>query len=305
MSEHSTGATDELAALSDALANAVATAGAAVVRVEARRRQAASGVVWSEGGIILTADHVLERDEDLAVGLPDGREVPATVIGRDPGSDLALLRVDAATLAPINRGPLPRVGHLVLIVARPGEGLATSIGVVSAFGGPARIWRGGRLDSFIRTDASFHPGFSGSPLVDAPGRMVGLATSFGGRGAGLAIPLAVIDRVTAALLQHGRVRRGVLGISSQPVAMPAGLTQPLNLAQETGLLVVGVEADGPGGRGGLLIGDILVGLAGQPVRDTEDLRVALGPESVGQAVRIRVVRGGELRELSVTVGERQ
>ena len=307
MSDDGGGAGGVLVAFSDGLAGAVERAGASVVRVEARRRQSASGVLWGADGLVLTADHVLERDEDLVVGLPDGREVAATIVGRDPGTDLALLRAEAPGPAAIERGPAPRVGHLALIVARPGDGLATSIGVVSAIGGPARTRRGGQLDGFIRTDATYYPGFSGGPLVDSAGRMIGLATSQfgGGSGAGLAISLETVRRVAESLLSHGRVRRGFLGIGSQPVAIPAALRERLGLSQETGLLVVGVEAGGPAEQGGLLIGDLLIALGGSPVKDTEDLRDQLGADRVGQPTAVRVIRGGEPRELTVTVGERR
>ena len=293
-----------LAAFSDKLAEAVERAGGSVVRVEARRRQPASGVVWGPDGLVLTADHVLEREEDLALGLPDGRTVGAAIVGRDPGTDLALLRAEDKGLSPIEHGPAPKVGHLALIVARPGS-LATSIGVVSALGGPARTWRGGQLEGFIRTDATFYPGFSGGPLVDTAGRIVGLATSHFGHGAGLAIPLETATRVGSALLSHGRVRRGFLGLGSQPVALPEALRSRLGLEQESGLLVVGVEAGGPAERAGLMIGDVLVSLGGQPIRHTDDLRGRLGPERVGQVTPARVIRGGELRDLTVTVGERE
>jgi S1-C subfamily serine protease len=300
-------ATGPLVEFSDGLAGAVERAGRSVVRVDARRRQSASGVVWTADGLIVTADHVVERDEDLTVGLADGRKVGASIVGRDPGTDLALLRVQATGLPAVEHGAAPKVGHLALVVGRPGDDLATSIGVVSALGGPVRTWRGGRLESFIRTDATFYPGFSGGPLVDLAGRMIGLATSrFGqGEGAGLAIPLETITRVTTSLQSHGRVRRGFLGLSSQPVGLPETLRQGLGLEQESGLLVVGVEKDGPAERGGLMIGDILVALAGESVRDTDDLRSLLGPERVGQAATARIVRGGEARDLTVTVGERR
>lgn len=303
MSESGNEAGGLLAGLSDRMAEAVERAGASVARVEARRRQSASGVVWSADGLIVTADHVLERDEDIGVGLPSGQVVAATIVGRDPGGDLALLKVEASGLAPAARGPGPRVGHLALVVARPGEGVATSLGIVSAFGGPARTWRGGRLERFIRTDATFYPGFSGGALIDVEGRMLGLATSFGGQGAGLAIPLDHVARVVEALRSHGRLRRGFLGITSQPVTLPAALRERLGLGQESGLLIVGVEPGGPAEQGGLLMGDVLVGLAGQPVRDTDDLRAQLGPERVGQPIPLRVIRGGEPREVTVTVGE--
>jgi S1-C subfamily serine protease len=304
MNEGTNTTADVLAALSDNLAGAVEQAGRSVVRVDARRRQSASGVVWADEGLVLTADHVLEREEDLTVGLPDGQTVAATIVGRDPGTDLALLRVQGEGLVSVQQGPQPKVGHLALVVARPGDGLATSIGVVSAIGGPARTWRGGQLDGFVRTDATFYPGFSGGPLVDAGGKMIGLATSHFGQGAGLAITLNTVVRVTSALLSHGRVRRGFLGLSSQPVELPRAVRASLGLEQESGLLVVGVESDGPAERGGLMMGDLLVALGGQPIRNTDDLRGALGPERVGQSTPVRVIRGGEPREVSVTIGER-
>jgi S1-C subfamily serine protease len=294
-----------LGELSELLAGAVERAGGSIVRVDARRRQSASGIVWSADGLVLTADHVLERDEDLAVGLPDGQTVSARIVGRDPSADLALLRAEAAGLRPLAPGEAPRVGHLALIVARPGPaGLATSLGVVSALGGPARTWRGGQLERFVRTDATFYPGFSGGALVDSRGELLGLATSGFGQAAGLVIPLETLQRVAAALLSHGRVRRGYLGLSSQPVALPAALRSALAVEQESGLLVVGVEPGGPAEQAGLLIGDLLLALAGQPLRGTEDLRAALGPDSVGQSIAAGLIRGGERRELAVTIGER-
>ncbi|HYU17892.1 MAG TPA: trypsin-like peptidase domain-containing protein [Chloroflexota bacterium] len=304
MSERSGDGSGVLASFSDGLADAVGRAGDSVVRVEGRRRQAASGVAWQPDGLVITADHVLEREEDLSVGLPDGRSVGAKIVGRDPGTDLALLRLEVQGLRPIERGRSPRVGHLALVVARPGPSLATSIGVVSALGGPARSWRGGRLDGFILTDATFYPGFSGGPLVDAAGQMVGLATSHFGQGTGLAIPLETVERISSALLSHGSVKRAFLGLSSQPVELPDALRTSLG-GQESGLLVVGVEPNGPAERGGLMLGDLLVTLGGRPIRHTEDLRALLGPEQVGQATSARIIRGGEVRDLNVTIGERE
>jgi serine protease DegQ len=291
--------------VSNALADAVAQASRSVVRVEARARQAASGIVWRADGVILTADHVLERDEDIQVGLPDGRAVAATIVGRDPGTDLALLRAEAAELTPAERGPAARVGQLVLIVARPGSAAAASLGLVNTVGGPARTRRGGQLEGFLRTDASFLPGFSGGPLVDAAGRLLGLATSHLGRDAGLVIPAETLDRVSAALLAHGRIRRGFLGLGSQPVAIQPALRQRHGLTQESALLVVGVEPGGPAERAGLLLGDLLTAIGGDPIRDTDDLRAALGAERVGQTTTLRVLRGGEPLDLTVTIGERE
>jgi S1-C subfamily serine protease len=294
-----------LASFSDQLADAVERIGGAVVRVDARRRQPGSGVVWSADGLIVTADHVLEREEDVSVGLADGRTLAARIAGRDPSTDLALLRVEAQELRPIERGSAPRVGHLALLVARPGRSLATSIGVVSAIAGPGRTWRGGRLEGVIYTDASMHAGFSGGPLADTSGRMIGLATSQFGSGAGLAIPLETVERVVGALQRHGRLRRGYLGVSSQPVPLPEALRQRAGVPQETALLVVSVEPGGPADRGGLILGDLLVALDGRAIASTEDLLAQLGPERVGQATPLRVIRGGELHDLTITIGERE
>ncbi len=312
MTEHdSSNATNpgaaSLAAFSDALADAVTKAGRSIVRVEGRSRIPASGIVWAADGVVVTADHVVERDDDLRVGLPDGTTVPARLVGRDPSSDLAVLKVEAAGLTPIRRAAPARVGSLALIVARPGADLTASLGVVSAISGPIRTRRGGRLVGLIATDATFYPGFSGGPLIVAQGGAVGLATSRfrGERGNGVVIPLSTIERVVAALSAHGRIRRGFVGIGSQPVQLPAALRQSLGLGdQETGLLVVNVEEGGPAGQAGLLIGDIVVSFAGEPVRDPSELRDLLGPERVGQPVTLTIVRGGQSQALTLTVGER-
>jgi S1-C subfamily serine protease len=293
-----------LSALSDAIADAVEQVGPKVVRVNGRRRRPASGVVYAPDRV-LTASHVLEREEDLSVGTRDGRTLPARFVGRDPSTDLAVLRaegldVDAATSAEGSA----RIGQLVLAVASPSrsEGPRASLGVVSAVGGPLRTGRGSRLERYIQTDATPYPGFSGGPLIDARGNVLGIMTAGWTRGAALAIPADVAWRVARTLESRGSVKRGYLGIMSQPVHLPDA--QRTGLTQRGGLLVVGVEDGSPAGRGGLLIGDILATLDGQPVEDTEDLLVLLTGERVGQPVPVKVVRGGELQTLEVTVGER-
>jgi S1-C subfamily serine protease len=291
-----------LTELSDALAGAVERAGAYTVRVNARRRLPASGIAWGDG-LVLTADHVIERDEEISVGLPDGREVPATIAGRDPGSDLALLRAQTA-LSAAPRTEAAKVGHLVLAVGRPGpNGLTAAMGVISAVGGPWRSGRGGTVEGYIRADVTMYPGFSGGPLVDVEGRVIGINSSGISRIGGLTIPVAAAQKVVDALLQHGRLKRGFLGLTSQPVRLPAAIASAAG--QETGLLVARVAPDSPADKGGILIGDILIGLAGQPVKDTDDLQALLGPERVNQPTPVRIVRGGELREISVTIGERE
>jgi S1-C subfamily serine protease len=288
--------------LSDALAAAVERASAYTVRVNARRRMPASGIAWADG-VILTADHVLERDEDITVTLADGKSVNATIGGRDPGSDLAVLRAQTG-LPPAPRGGEAKVGHLVVAVGRPGDsGLTAAMGVISAVGGPWQSGRGGTVDGYIRADVTMYPGFSGGPLVDASGNVLGINTSGISRAGGVTIPVAAAEKVVQPLLAHGRLKRGFLGLTSQVVPLPKPIAEAAG--QETGLLVARVAGGTPAEAGGVLIGDIVIGLGGQAVRDTDELQRLLGPDRVGQATPLRIIRGGELREISVTVGERE
>ena len=301
---NSEGAGNVLAQLSDALAAAVERAAASTVTVYARRRVPASGVVF-EGGIIVTADHVIEQEEDIRIGLPDGTTVTGKLVGRDAGTDLAVIRAEGATLSQAGFSTDPRPGHIVLALGRPGpEGPVVSFGVITSISGPVRTSRGGQLEGFIRTDATFYPGFSGGPLVDVSGNVLGINTSAMSRTSGLSLPVATVQRVASSLVTHGKVRRGFLGISSQSVRLAEGLAAKLG-GQNTGLLIVGMEAGGPADQSGVLVGDIVVGLVGEPVRDTDDLQGLLGGERIGQASPLKVLRGGEPRDLSVVVGERK
>lgn len=301
------GAKGLLEALSEEMAGAVERAGRAVVAVDGRRRLAASGIVWQDGGIVVTADHVLERDEDIAVTLPDGRKVATTLAGRDPGSDLAVLRLVGASGSPADLAPANsvKVGHLVLAVGRPGTSApVASFGIVSTLGGAWRTARGGAVEGYIRADLALYPGFSGGPLVDVQGRVVGLNSSHLAPGRGVAIPSAAVTGIVQTLLTQGRIRRAYLGVTSQPVLLPGTLRQKLGLGQETGLIIVGVEPGSPAEKGGLLMGDVLIALGGQAVAEGEDLQAALGPQVVGSPVSVSVLRGGEPRDLSVTPSER-
>jgi S1-C subfamily serine protease len=301
---NSEGAGNFLAQLSDALAAAVERAAASTVTVYARRRVPASGVVF-EGGIIVTADHVIEQEEDIRIGLPDGTTVTGKLVGRDAGTDLAVIRAEGATLSQAGFSTDLRPGHIVLALGRPGpEGPVVSFGVITSISGPVRTSRGGQLEGFIRTDATFYPGFSGGPLIDVSGNVLGINTSAMSRTSGLSLPVATVQRVASSLVTHGKVRRGFLGISSQSVRLAEALAAKLG-GQNTGLLIVGMEAGGPADQSGVLVGDIVVGLAGEPVRDTDDLQGLLGGERIGQASPLKVLRGGEPRDLSVVVGERK
>jgi serine protease DegQ len=295
---------ETLAALSEAMADAVAKAGRSVVRVHGRRRHPGSGVVFGED-LVLTAGHVLEREEDLSVDTADGRTLAARFVGRDHSTDLAVLRVEGLGVeAATPAGGEARVGEISLAVASPGrgEGPRATFGIVSSVGGPIRTRRGPRLERYIQTDASPYPGLSGGPLVDVDGNVVGIMVAGWGRGTAFAVPADLAWRVAGTLRERGTVKRGYLGILSQPVRLPDGAEK--DQAQKGGLLVVGVEDGSPADRGGLMVGDIVATLDGRPVEDTDDLLSLLSGERVGSPVPVGVVRGGEPRELSVTVDER-
>ena len=296
--------TQLIADFSDALAESVERGSAGVVRVEGRNRMPASGIIWSSEGIIVTAHHVLERDDDIQVGLPDGQTVPATLVGRDTTTDLAVLRIDGTDLkSPTWVAPDSlRVGNLVLALGRPGHGIRATLGIVSALGPSWRTPTGGTLDRYLQTDLTMYPGFSGGPLIDAEGNIIGVNSSALLRGVTLTIPTPTVQLVVAALLAHGRIRRGYLGVGAQPIQLPQGTAESLN--QETGLLLISVEPGSPAEKGDLFLGDTIVSIDGQPVRQLDDLLGALSGDRVGSAVPVRILRGGEVRELSVIIGER-
>ena len=304
MSEASEAQGGLLRRLSDELAGAVEQAGQAIVRVNARRRLPATGIVWSASGLVVTANHVVERDEEITVTAHDGTEYRARLVGRDPGSDLAALQVEGGNLTPARQAGVEevRVGGLVLALGRAGA-LSATIGIVSAIEGPWESGRGRRFTRLIASDAPMFPGFSGGPLVDSSGRVAGLLSSHLGRGQTLAIPTGDVEKIVTALQTHGRVKRGYLGVGAQPVALPAALKEAQGLTQEHGLLLVTVEDGGPAARSGLMIGDIIVAIAGQPVQSLDSLRQSLGPDSVGTGIPVRVLRGGQAQDLTVTVGE--
>ena len=295
--------TNVLSELSEALAQTVESVGPGIVRVEGRRRLPASGIVWSADGIVVTANHVVKQDSNIGVGLPDGQTVKAELVGRDPSTDLAVLKAETSGLSPTARaGVSLHVGHMVLALGRPGRTVQATLGIVSALGDSWRTSMGGQIDRYLQTDVVMYPGFSGGPLVSAVGEVLGLNTSALLRGVSLSVPAATLERVAGALVTHGRLRRGYLGVSTQPVRLPAAVKQALD--QETGLLVVSVEPDSPADKGGLVMGDAIVGLGEATVRHHDDLLAQLSGEQVGQKTPIKIVRGGEVRSLNVTIGER-
>ena len=295
-----------LSELSNAMANAVEIAGAGTVLVNGRRRLPASGIAYASD-LILTANHVLEREEDIPVILPDGSELSSKLAGRDPGSDLAVLRLEGAV--PALAEPAPQeahVGQIALALGRPSvDGIQASLGVVSAIGGPVRTGRGGLLERYIRTDAIPYPGFSGGPLIDGAGKVLGMNTSGLSRGASLVVPAGLAWQLAESLAKHGSVRRGYLGIRSQPVEIPSVSQESLGREQGKGLLLVSVEKRSPAEAGGLMVGDILVGFGGQAVADPDELLALLAGEVVDRPTPLEILRGGQPTQITVTIGERK
>ena len=297
--------TNSFSEFSEGLSAAVEKGGASTILVDARKRYPASGIAYAED-LVLTADHVVTREDDIKVILPDGKSLAATIAGRDPGSDLALLRLAEKALTAAKTSDDVKVGQLVLALGRPNsEGMQASWGIVTAISGPTRTFRGGMLDEYIRTETTPYPGFSGGPLVNTEGEVLGLNTSGLTRGSSLTIPNKVAWRVAEALATHGSVKRGYLGVRTQPVEIPEAARQALKREQEHGLLVLWLEEGGPAEKSGLLVGDILVAISGQPVGDPDDLFSALNSDTVGNAIAVEVLRGGRPETVSVTVGERK
>ncbi|MBP6016820.1 MAG: trypsin-like peptidase domain-containing protein [Candidatus Promineofilum sp.] len=291
--------------LSNGFADIVAQVSGAVARVEGRRRGAASGIIWSADGLIVTANHVIHRDDNLRVGLADGQTLEAALVGRDPSTDLALLKVTGSGLSPLQSAGEPEmsVGHLILALGRPGRTVQATFGVVSALGDQWRTPMGGQIDHYLQTDVVMYPGFSGGPLVGAAGHLLGLNTSGLGQGVSLAIPTVTIARVVESLQSHGRIRRGYLGVSTQRVRLPEELAS--SLGQKAGLLIISVETGSPAAKAGMSLGDTIVTLGGKPVVRHEDLLAGLSGDVVGQKEVIQIVRGGQTQELTVKIGERE
>src|SRR5882724_833755 len=263
---------NELFALSQELAGAVAQAGRNVVAVHARPRFSSSGVFW-RSGVIVTAEHTIRREDEIAVTLPDGTNTKASLAGSDAGTDIAVLRVDAAgePVGPPAASIAP--GHLALAIGRSQDsGVNATMGIISAVSGEWRTWRGGRLDQYIRLDLTLYPGSSGGLVINTAGETIGIATSALSRIAGLAIPAATVNRVVDEILSRGHVTRGYLGVGLQPVELPD---------HQKGLIVLSLESDGPAAKAGVLIGDILTGLGGTPIGDTDDVQLALERHPIG------------------------
>ncbi|MBE9075877.1 trypsin-like peptidase domain-containing protein [Romeria aff. gracilis LEGE 07310] len=293
-----------LSEFSDQLADLIAQAAPAVVNIQAQR-SVLSGVHWRPGVIVTTVDAVRRQQDEVT--LMAGDAIAAKIIGQDAGTDIAVLQVENLELPTAQLGDLEtlRTGHLVLALGRSeGDRIRASAGILAELGTAWQSWTGGHIDRLLRPDITPFPGFTGSPLLDSQGHLLGINTTYSRGRFAVTIPTTTVNRVVDQLLQRGRVAQGYLGIGLQPVELPNSLKQSLDLSQAGGILIVSLETDGPADGAGVLMGDILVTLVGEPIETVRDLRSQLAPDRVGQPVTARLIRGGQLLELSLTIGER-
>jgi S1-C subfamily serine protease len=294
-----------LSSFSNELSNLVQRISPSVVAVHARRHFPSSGVHWGPDWVV-TADHTIAREEDIRVTTADGKTLTASLVGRDPGADLAALKVPGlGRPAAINTEDKPILGEFALVVSRsPDSGPNASLGIIGAASGPWRTWRGGRLEQYIRLDAMLYPNSSGGAVVNSRGNILGIATSALSRVAGLAIPAADVVRVTKQLTEKGYVPQGYLGIGVYPAAIPENLKSKLSVQNATGILILNVEKGGPADNAGVLLGDVLLSLNSTPMEKIEDLQSFSASGVIGKAVNARIIRAGALIEKGITVGER-
>lgn len=287
---------------SEAMGNIVAAIAPSVVQVQGRRRPA-SGLAFG-GAAVVTMAGVLGREDGIRIRTHDGRTLDAEFAGWDPATALAVLRAPNLGVAPAERAETPpRVGHLALALARSwSNAITASAGIVAVIGGPLRTGRHRVIEEVIRTTAPVHDGFAGGPLVDATGRVLGIGTAAAIRGFTVAIPAAIAWKTAGDILTHGSPKRGFLGVAGQSVQLTG--RQRDHVQRDRALLVAGVTPESPAAAAGVLVGDVIFEMDGQPVQSAEDLLDLLHGERAGRTVLLRVLRGGILQELTVTIGER-
>lgn len=304
---------DELLdAYSEAVTRAAEQVSPAVVNVEVRQRTggggSGSGFLFTPDGLILTNSHVVHRAAQVDVTLTDGRRMQADLVGEDPDTDLAVLRIDAPGLAPVRLGDSQslRVGQVVIAIGNPyGFQYSVTAGVVSALGRSLRARSGRLIDNVIQTDAALNPGNSGGPLVTARGRVVGVNTAviLPAQGLCFAVPINTAKLVAGRLIKDGKIRRGYLGVGGQNVPLPRRLVRTHHLSAETGVLVVSVENGSPAKRAGLVEGDVVVRYGQHPVAGIDDLHRLLIDEEVGARSTLAILRASELITLDITPAE--
>ena len=310
-----------LDAYSRAVIDAVELVAPAVVSVDVRKRGAnqgrrppaqagtGSGFVFAADGLILTNSHVVEDSTEIDVLLPDGREHRADLIGHDPDTDVAVLKITATDLTAVSFGQSQtlRPGQLVIAIGNPyGFQHSVSAGVVSALGRTLRARSGRLIDQVIQTDAALNPGNSGGPLVTSAGQVVGVNTAIiaGGQGLSFAVPISTVVSVLPALLRDGRVRRGYLGVAGQDVPLLRRVTRFHRLSQATGVLVISVEQDGPARVAGVREGDIIISFDAVPISSLDDLHRTLTEDRIGTFATMGLLRDQQRLDASVRIGDR-
>jgi S1-C subfamily serine protease len=310
-----------LDAYSRAVIDAVELVAPAVVSVDVRKRGAnqgrrppaqagtGSGFVFAADGLILTNSHVVEDSTEIDVLLPDGREHRADLIGHDPDTDVAVLKITATDLTAVSFGQSQtlRPGQLVIAIGNPyGFQHSVSSGVVSALGRTLRARSGRLIDQVIQTDAALNPGNSGGPLVTSAGQVVGVNTAIiaGGQGLSFAVPISTVVSVLPALLRDGRVRRGYLGVAGQDVPLLRRVTRFHRLSQATGVLVISLEQDGPARVAGVREGDIIISFDAVPITSLDDLHRSLTEDRIGTFATMGLLRDQQRLDASVRIGHR-
>jgi len=292
--------------ISSEFASAVEKVGGNAVAVHARRWVPTSGIEWKRG-VIVTVHHGVQRDEDIKVLLSAGRTVSAKLAGRDPSTDIAVLRIEEGSSGAPQLGDSTslRLGHLVLALGRTRRGdLVASSGIIGGISGEWRNRRGGQLDQHIRLDLALYPGFSGGPLLNARGEVVGINTRGLAHGRAVTVPVATVNRVVEELLKKGHIARPYLGIAMQPVEVPENMRSKLPAETRVGLLVIHVENGAPAENAGALLGDVLFEVGGKTVEHVDEIQASLAIAKIGDVLQIRVIRAGEIKPLSITLGER-
>lgn len=299
-------ANSTLETISSEFASAAEKVGGSVVAVHARRWMPTSGIEWKKG-VVVTVHHGVQRNEDIKVLLGSGRAVSAKLAGRDPSTDIAVLRIEEGSSGAPQLGDSTslRLGHLVLALGRTRRGdLVASSGIIGGISGEWRNRRGGQLDQHIRLDLALYPGFSGGPLLNARGEVVGMNTRGLARGRAVTVPVVTVDRVVEELLNKGYIARPYLGIAMQPVEVPDNMRSKLPPQTRVGLLVVHVENDGPAEKAGMLLGDVLFEVNRKSVEHMDAIQDSLTTATVGDVLQFRVIRAGEVKLVSITLGER-
>jgi S1-C subfamily serine protease len=300
------GSAAALAAFSDDVADIVERTGASVVALQARRSHPASAVVL-EPGVVATAAHTLRREDGITAVLADGSASAATLVGVDPGTDIAVLKLESTQSPAIELGDAAavRAGHFVVAVSRGTDGsLSASAGIVARTGGAWRTWRGAHLDRLVQLDGGLWAGFSGGPVVDVRGGVIGIGTSALSRGRAVVIPASVLKRVSAQLLARGHVAHAYIGAAVQSVDVPDSLRGALGISQVHGLILISTVPGGPADSAGIALGDTLLTLDGKPLADVDDLKAALGSDRIGKSAAVSLIRAKQLVNAEVVIGER-